>query len=88
MIQRMFGIPAGVGPHPTGGIRRSNAFVGRAYIHYGMIATGDHGYLYRCAMPHPADRVTASSPVRSVGLLPYRKAAGGFESCPYMGISE
>ena len=36
----------------------------------------------------PADRVTASSPVRSVGLLPYRKAAGGLESRPYMGISE
>mgnify|MGYP007053727824 CR=1 FL=1 len=31
----------------------------------------------------PADHVTASSPVRSVGLLPYRKAAGGLESRPY-----
>ena len=36
----------------------------------------------------PADHVTASSPVRSVGPLPYRKAAGGLESRPYMGISE
>ena len=36
----------------------------------------------------PADHVTASSPVRSVGPLPYRKAAGSLESRPYMGISE
>ena len=36
----------------------------------------------------PADHVTASSPVRSVGPLPYRKVAGGLESRPYMGISE
>ena len=32
-------------------------FVGREYFHYGMIATGDHGYLYRCTMQHPADQV-------------------------------
>ena len=45
-----------------------------------------HAFVGRAYMP--ADRVTASSPVRSVGLLPYRKAAGGLESRPYMGISE
>ena len=39
-------------------------FVGREYFHYGMIATGDHGYLYRCAMPHPADHVPETAPVQ------------------------
>ena len=36
--------------------------VGREYFHCGMIATGDHGYLYRCAMPHPAGRIRPPGP--------------------------
>ena len=55
-------------------------FVGREYFHYGMIATGDHGYLYRCAMPHPADHLPTSLRVR---VLPTRKVAVRSETVPY-----
>ena len=61
--------------------------VGREYFHYGMIATGDHGYLYRCAMPHPADSVPISAAVRSDGLGQSTDLVGGDVSPPYEGMS-
>ena len=47
-----------------------------------MIATGDHGYLYRCAMPHPADQVPASAAVGWDGPFPGSDVAAGASPRP------
>ena len=50
-----------------------------------MIATGDHGYLYRCAMPHPADHAGPSPRSDRTHSVEHRDIGGGGKHPPYEG---